>query len=473
MLVIDDDPSMALIARDVFANASIEVLTAANSESGVELVRARRPDVVVLDHYLPDGDGLHAFQRIREFDARLPVIWVTACNRSDTAIAATRLGAFDYLTKPVDFDKLRHQVLQAIESRQLMLVPVEIGSEATPDSEADVLIGRSAAMQDVYKAIGRIAAHEVPALLVGETGTGKELVARAIYQHSPRHTRQFLRVRSSDFSPAELERELFGSAGDATGLPDRHGRIDQAAGGMLLLEEIGAIAPATQGKLLRLIREGVFERPGAGRTVTVDVTLLFTSQHDPEQLVRSERLRSDLYYLLRAFAVRLPPLRERREDLPLLVEHFIHRQANIRKSFDAGVVRVSSEAMRLLESYAWPGNITELEAVLRRALIETKGTVLASDYLCQALGTRNDASPIEPATALSDISSFAQERLAAGSTCIYDEALERMERELLSAILAHTGGNQAQAARLLGMTRTSLRKKIHLLGIPLDRRATV
>ncbi len=484
LLVIDDDPSVSVIARDLFATDQIDVLSAETAAAGVEILRERRPDVVVLDHYLPDGSGIEVFEQIRQFDSRLPVIWITARGTSDTAIEATKLGAFDFLTKPIDLDKLREQVHQAIQSRQLMLVPVEIAEHATASSpEADRLVGRCAAMQEVYKAIGRIAAHDVPVLLVGEPGTGKKLVARAIYQHGTRSSKPFLRLRCGDFSAAQLEAELFGQELATGGTSPRPGKLEQAQGGTLLLEEIAVIAPATQSKLMRLLKERKYERVGGSQTLTADTMLIFTTQHDPEALVKGQQLRSDLYYLLSTFVVRIPPLRERREDLPLLIEHFIHHFSNIHKSFGTGVVRVSHDALRLLQSYTWQGNVAELQAVLRRALIETKGTVLPSDYLRRALkitrAEREQASADSTGAAsasqpefITDWPRLVRERIAADSTEIYAEAVQEMERQVLREILAHTAGNQAQAARLLGITRTSLRKKIHTLGINIGRVVT-
>lgn len=486
LLVIDDDPSVGVIARDLFAPDAIEVLSAETAAAGLEVLHERRPDVVILDHYLPDGSGIEVFEKIREFDPRLPVIWITARGTSDTAIEATKLGAFDFLTKPIDLDKLREQVHQAIQSRQLMLVPVEIVDHAaTTPSEADPIIGRCPAMQEVYKAIGRIAAHDVPVLLAGESGTGKGLVARAIYQHGLRSAQPFLKLRCSDFSAAQLEVELFGQeASVGSNGVARPGKIEQAGSGTILMEEISAIEPATQSKLLRLLNERKYERVGGTTTLNSSALLIFTTQYDPEELVRAQRLRSDLFYLLSAFIVRLPPLRDRREDLPLLVEHFIHRFANIHKSFGAGVVRVSHDALRLMQAYDWPGNVAELQAVLRRALIETKGTVLASDYLRRALkSTRLErekasspaaATPAGPSPAelSTDWPRFVSQRIASESTELYAEAMQEMERHLLREVLAYTGGNQAQASRLLGITRTSLRKKIHLLGINIGRVVT-
>lgn len=481
MLVIDDDPSISVIARDLFAPDPIDVLTAETGEAGMRLVRDRRPDVVLLDHYLPDTNGQEVFTQIREVDSRLPIIWITARGTSETAIEATKYGAFDFLTKPIDFDRLRQQVHQAITSRQLMMVPVEISDPAAAaanGAEGDVLIGRSEAMQEVYKAIGRIASHDVPALLVGETGTGKQLVARAIYQHGQRSTKSFIHVRCDDYAAGQLEKHLFGEQ-----LPSgevRRGKLEQAIGGTLLLEELSAIEPTVQSRLLRLIRERKFERVGSDETLSADVALLFTAQHDPEALVRSQRLRSDFYYLLCTFLVRLPPLRERREDLPQLTEHFIHRFTNIHRSFGAGVVRVSHDALRLIQTYDWPGNVAELQSVLRRALMDSKGTVLASDYLRRALkNVREERNPPAPmalpapsAEATTDWAQFVARQIAADATELYAEAMAEMERHVLRELLSFTGGNQAHAARILGITRTSLRKKIHALGINLGRALT-
>lgn len=477
LLVIDDDPSVSVIARDLFTADPIDVLTAETAAAGLEIVRDRRPDVVILDHFLPDGSGLEVFEEIRQFDPRLPVIWITARGTSETAIEATKLGAFEFLTKPIDLNKLREQVHHAIQSRQLMLAPVEIGADPqAEDNGGDQLIGRCVAMQDVYKAIGRIAAHDVPVLIVGEPGTGKELVARAIYQHGVRSARPFIKIRCGDFSAAHLEKELFGTANLTE--PAKPGKIELAAGGTLLLEELSAIEPGLQSKLLRIIKERTYERVGGHESLPADVTLMFTTQHDPEALVKSQQLRSDLYYVLSSYLVRLPALRERRDDLPQLVEHFIHRFANIQKSFGAGVVRVSHDALRLMLSYDWPGNVAELQAVLRRALMETKGTVLASDYLRRALkstreeqqrATAHERNGASAPDTITDWPRFVSLRVAADSSELYAEAVQEMERHLLREVLARTGGNQAQAARMLGITRTSLRKKIHLLGINIGR----
>ncbi len=481
LLVIDDDPSISIIARDLFAPDPIDVLTAETGEAGIRLVQDRRPDVVLLDHYLPDTNGQEVFQQIRQCDPRLPIIWITARGTSETAIEATKYGAFDFLTKPIDFDRLRQQVHQAITSRQLMLVPVEIADPAAAPkgSEIDVLIGRSAAMQEVYKAIGRIASNDVPALLVGEPGTGKQLVARAIYQHGKRADKTFIRVHCGDFPPGQLEKHLFGE--HLAGGEIRRGKIEQALGGTLLLEELSAIEPAVQSRLIRLVREQKMERVGSDDTLAADVALLFTTQHDPEALVRSQRMRSDFFYLLSTFLVRIPPLRERREDLPLLIEHFIHRSANIQRSFGSGVVRVSHDALRLIQTYDWPGNVAELQSVLRRALMDTKGTVLASDYLRRALKNvreeRNPpAAPAVPAPSIeatTDWAQFVAQRIASDATELYADAMAEMERHVLRELLAHTCGNQAHAARILGITRTSLRKKIHALGINLGRAMTM
>jgi DNA-binding NtrC family response regulator len=475
LLVIDDDPSIHLIVRDVLAPLPIEVVCAASGEAGLKLCRERRPDVVLLDHYLPDTSGAEVFDGIRQLDPRLPVIWITASSASETAIEATRLGAFDYLTKPINLDRLAEQVELALSARQLMLVPVEIDATATAATESDVLIGRSPAMQEVYKAIGRLAASDYPVLLVGEAGTGKQLVARAIYQHGPRAAKPFLQVRCRDLPPDRLAAHLFGEQlVDGTTLP---GKLDQAAGGTLLLEDLSAIDLATQSRLLRLLQERQFQRLGSETVAAADVALMITSQVDPLTLVTQKELHSDFYFALSAFVVRLPSLRERPEDVPLLAEHFVRRFANVHKSFGQDVLRVSHDALNLLQTYRWPGNVAELQSVLRRALLETKGTVLASDYLRRVLHSDQqavehpDASPASASTgdAVTNWSQFVRDRIAAQSGDAYAEAIAEMEQHVLRELLDHTRGNQAQAAKILGITRTSLRKRIQALGIHIPR----
>lgn len=472
LLVIDDDPGVAAMVRALFeGDDTFEVIASDTGRDGLLLLSRDKPDLVLLDNVLPDTDGLSVLRRIRAYDARLPVLFITAQGTSDTAIEAMKLCAFDFLPKPLDLDQLEHQIRQAAENRRLMRVPVQLPSDSATNFQADRLVGQCPAMQEVYKSMGRVAAQSVPVLLIGETGTGKELVARAIYQHGSRAGAVFRTVDCMDFNEASLEAEIFGQEAGTTspGSPERVGKLEQCRGGTLLLEDIGAMSFPAQSRLLRFLRTGQFERVGGNETLSADVKVLLTSSEMPEDLVRDRRLREDLFYTVSAFTIRLPPLRDRGADLRLLVEYFVGRLTNYASGLGAEVPRVAPDALAMMSGYHWPGNVAELQSVLRRALLETKGVILVSEFLRRTLlppppnATSEEGD--QPSAQTIDWAAFVEQRLKEDSQDIHAQAIEAMERAVISEVLKHTGGNQARAARVLGITRTSLRKKTHSLGI--------
>jgi DNA-binding NtrC family response regulator len=468
VLLIDDELSILHAFRRAFREPEITLLTAASAAEGLEQIH-RRPDVILLDINLPDLSGLVAFQRIRQLDARIPVIFITGHGTTDTAIEAMKLGAYDYLLKPLELPELREKLGRAFEISRLMHVPAVLPAEAPAPEQSDVLVGRCPAMQEVYKAIGRVAPQDVIVLLHGESGTGKELVARAIYQHSRRAAGPFLALNCAAISEPLLESELFGhEKGAFTGAERRRiGKFEQCNGGTLFLDEVGDITSLTQTKLLRVLQEQQFERVGGNETIRTDVRLIAATNHDLEELVRSGRFRGDLYYRLGVFTIHLPPLRERGEDTRLLIDHFVKRFSH---ELGKEVQSVAAEAVGVLCRYSWPGNVRELQSVLKQALLHATGPVLLVDFLPASVRreeVNTDASA--SAAALPDWDRFLAERLQAGSTELYAEALGLMERRLLTAVLRHTGGNQVHAARILGITRGSLRNKIRMLGITIGR----
>jgi two-component system nitrogen regulation response regulator GlnG len=467
LLLIDDEPSILHAFRRAFRAPDVTLLTAASAAEGLELVTSRRPDVVLLDINLPDLLGLEAFRRIHRLDARIPVIFITGHGTTDTAIEAMKLGAYDYLLKPLELPHLRDTLARAFEISRLMHVPAVLPAETPTPGQADVLVGRCPAMQDVYKAIGRVASQDVIVLLQGESGTGKELVARAIYQHSRRAAGPFLAINCAAIPEPLLESELFGhERGAFTGAErKRIGKFEQVSGGTLFLDEIGDTTPLTQSKLLRVIQEQQFERVGGNETIQANVRLIAATNRDLEALVSAGRFRGDLYYRLSVFTIRLPPLRERGEDLPLLIDHFVK---TFSRELDKDVHAVSPEAVEILRNYAWPGNVRELQSVLKQALLHATGPVLVPEFLPASV-RRNGGDPPAPGPALPDWDRFVGERLEAGSNDLYAESLALMERRLLTAVLRHTGGNQLQAAKILGITRGSLRNKIRALGITIAR----
>lgn len=472
LLVVDDEPTVLHLFRRMFDKVGIEVLTAANATEARRLVAETRPDVAVLDLVLPDQTGLQAFQVLKEIDPRLPVIFMTASGNSDTAIEAMKLGALDYLLKPLDFAEVRKLVDQALEIRRWTRQPVALqDTSASLPPEGDALVGRCPAMQLVYKAIGRVASQNVTVLIRGESGTGKELVARALYHHSHRASGPFMEVNSAAIPEALLESELFGyERGAFTGADRRRiGKFEQCHRGTLFLDEIGDMSPALQSKILRVLQEQRFERVGGNETIAADVRVIAATNRDLERMVARNHFRADLYYRLNGFTIQLPPLRERGEDLPLLVDYFLLR-AN--RDLKKDVRGVSPAALEMLRRYAWPGNVRELQSVVRQSVLQTTGPVLLADFLPDIVRGGSSSAllsyPSEDAGA-EYWERFVNERMTAGVEDLYDQALARMETELITRVLRRTAGNQLEAARILGVTRTTLRTKIRQLGIAIDR----
>jgi two-component system nitrogen regulation response regulator GlnG len=445
----------------------IGVLSAKTVQEGLELLE-KRPDVVLLDIMLPEGSGLEAVVKIQARDPKLPIIFITAGGTSDTTIEAMKLGAYDYLLKPLDLPKLKDLVDRALEIRRLMQVRVELPTNDAPSTEGDHIIGRSTAMCEVFKAVGRVAPQNVTTLIVGESGTGKELVARAIYHHSARSSERFLALNCAALPETLLESELFGhEKGSFTSANYRRiGKFEQCAKGTLFLDEVGDMSPLLQSKILRVLQEKRFERVGGNETIETDVRVIAATNRDLQDMVAKGDFREDLYYRLNGFTIKLPPLRERGEDILLLLEHMLTKFG--RELNKPEVHGISPEALEALTHYTWPGNVRELEAVLRQALLNTTGNVILPDFLPDPVrqGSRttaptaaaNDAPP-------SDLRSFVEEGLRHGSEDMYARCVERMERYLLTQVLRHAQGNQSQAARMLGITRGSLRNKMRALRI--------
>ncbi len=469
LLVIDDEPAVHQLFRRVFESTEFEVEACGTIAEGLEAISAREPGAVILDLVLPDGSGLDVFQKIRQQNPRTPIIVITAWGDSDTAIKAMKLGALDYLMKPLDVRELRRVVGRAFEVYRLMCEPVEIKPEVSSEGTkgATSLVGRCDAMQKVYKAIGMVADHNVTVLIHGESGTGKELIARALYQHSNRSREQFLAVNCAAIPEALLESELFGhEKGSFTGADrQRIGKFEQCNRGTLFLDEIGDMSPILQSKLLRVLQEQRFERVGGNETIQTDVRLIAATNRNLEQMVAEGRFRGDLYYRLNGYTISLPPLRERGDDLPELVDYF-RQQAN--EDLGTNVTTVTDESMRLLAEHNWPGNVRELQGVVRQALLQTHGQVLLPDFLPELSGAQHPTAETA-ATQQDTIETSVQELLDAGAEKVYDQVIEQVERKIIAMVLAHTGGNQQEAAKILGITRTTLRTKLQKLGLKIDR----
>jgi nitrogen regulation protein NR(I) len=468
LLVIDDEPNVLYSLEKSLRSDALEVLTASTARDGIELTRQRRPDAVLLDVRLSDMFGLDAFDRLREIDPRLPIVVITAYATTETAIEAMKRGAFEYLLKPVDYHRLREVVDKALELSRLRHVPAVFEQqEAAEDGSVDRIVGQSPAMQEVYKAIGRVAPLDVTVLILGESGTGKELVARAIYQHSRRGDMPFLAINCAALPESLLESELFGhERGAFTGAERRRiGKFEQAHQGTLFLDEIGDMTLSTQAKMLRVLQEQRFERLGGNETIQTDVRVIAATNQDLESAAASGRFRRDLLYRLNGFMIHLPPLRERREDLPRLVEHFLNI---FNRDLDRHVRSVAPEAMRLLEAYPWPGNVRELQSCIRYALVHTTGDVVTPECLPESLRDWGSGTGAALVSGF-DLAGHVQRLLHSGEADIYRKACEAADRVILEVILRHTRGNQVQASELLGISRTTLRAKMKALGMIVEK----
>jgi two-component system nitrogen regulation response regulator GlnG len=467
LLLIDDDPD--LIPEQVrlaFAAPSHRVEVAGTGAEGLARVRAAPPEVILLDLRLPDQSGLDVYHGIREIDARIPVIFITGTKTADTAIEAMKQGAFDYLFKPLDLAQVRRVVGEAVEVGRRMRAPAVV-TETAPDPDVDgAILGGCTAMREVYKAIGRVAGQDVTVLIAGETGTGKELIARAIYQHSGRAKAPFMALNCAAIPENLLESELFGhEKGSFTGADRRRiGKFEQCNHGTILLDEIGDMPLALQAKILRLLQEQSFERVGGNETVRTDVRLIAASHRDLKALSAEGKFRADLYYRLSVFTIHLPPLRERGEDLPMLVQHYLKRFG---KELGREVREIAPETIQRLRGYSWPGNIRELQSVIKQALLQAQGSVLLPSFLPDFSGGTSEGGAAATASTGVDlgIQSFVQQRLQPDARNLYAEVHGQLDKFLLAAVLEFTGGSQHQAARLLGIARQTLRLKLRDLGM--------
>lgn len=474
VLVIDDDHSVLHLVTKALQTPQVGVRTAQTAEEGLKLVSELKPDVVLLDIFLPHASGLELFQQIQAIDRRLPVIFITADVGSETAIEAMQLGAYDYVPKPLDVPKLAQLVAAALETRRLMSIPVAVPIADVPVPSGDECLGRSPQMLEVFKSVGRVAKQNVSVMIRGESGTGKELIARAIYQHSARREQPFMAVNCAALHDTLLESELFGhEKGSFTGADRRRiGKFEQCSGGTLFLDEVGDMAPLCQSKVLRLLQEQRFERVGGNETITTDVRVITATNRDLETMIEDGRFRADLLYRLNGVTISLPALRERTEDIPLLLQHFL---AQFRRDFDKQDLEgIAPEALDILVRYHWPGNVRELQSVVRQAVLKSTGVVIGPECLPdEILHPKKAVEKGRRGVPSGDLLAFIDDQLAKGTTNLYAESLEMMERCLFTRVLQETNGVQIRAAELLGITRGMIRDRIAAYGISLDKNVSL
>ncbi|MCA9086696.1 MAG: sigma-54-dependent Fis family transcriptional regulator, partial [Planctomycetaceae bacterium] len=447
LLVVDDEPLILETIRIAFADPDYEVLTAKNAESAVEIFQQNSPDVVLADIRLPDGSGLNLFERLHQLDARVPVILMTGHGSAGTAIDAMRAGAFEYILKPLDPDTLIPLVRSAAETSRMMRVPATLPSDAATVKGGDVLIGDCPAMQEVYRAIGRVAPQNVTVLIRGESGTGKEVVARAIYNYSQRSDRTFLAINCAAIPENLLESELFGhEKGAFTGADRRRiGKFEQCSEGTLFMDEVGDMTPLTQTKVLRALQNQEFERVGGNETIRTNVRLIAATNRNLEEMIEERTFRSDLFYRLNVYTIELPPLRDRGDDVRLLAQHFC---AVFAKELDRNVTGLAPETLSLLQKYPWPGNVRELKNVLKRIMILDEPAELTPAHF--------------PAHILAGHNPRSGSRQQAFGTATGLMPLSEVERLQILYTLEMTENNKSKAARLLGISRQTLREKLRL-----------
>lgn len=466
LLVVDDEPSILHFFRRAFGDQEVDLVTASSAADGLEKAQNSKPDLIVLDVDLAGQSGLDLFRQIQKVDPRTPVIFITGHGTTATAIEAMQLGAYEYLLKPLELDQLLDLAERAFEISRLMKTPAVISEGPAYTDSSDALVGRCPAMQAVYKSIGRVASQDVTVLILGESGTGKELVARAIYQYSRRAKAPFLAINCAAIPDSLLESELFGHEKGAFTGADRKriGKFEQCNGGTLFLDEIGDMSSLTQTKILRVLQGQEFERIGGNEPIKSDVRVITATNRNLEKMVREGTFRGDLYYRLNVFTIHLPALRERGEDVPLLAEHFVKRFA---KELRKDVQTIANESLELLKRYPWPGNVREFQSVIKQALLQATGPVLLPEFLPESIHRRSDSPKGKPSAEmdLTDLSNFIKSRLLGDSTSLYAEFQALTDRHLLTLVLQHTGGNLSQAARFLGITRATLRSKLHALGL--------
>ncbi len=475
LLIIDDEPGIHFSIGRVLADQNVRVVSAQTAAEGVRLACEEAPDLIFLDIRLGSASGLDVFADLRRINPRSLIVFMTGFGTANTAIEAMKLGAFDYLVKPLDAEQLQQVVGQALSINRLMNVPAVIEDAEQVEDMPVRLIGSGPNMRTVCKQIGRVAPQDVNVLILGESGTGKELVARAMYHHSRRNQAPFLAINCAAIPEPLLESELFGhERGAFTGADRRRiGKFEQCHGGTLFLDEIGDMTPATQAKILRLLQEGSFERLGGSESLSADVRILAATNQDLELLIEQGRFRKDLYYRLRGVTIHLPPLRERIEDIAELAHYFLFRY---NRQLNTSIQSISTEALELLERHAWPGNVRELQSVIREALIVSAGSVILPEFIPAEVRKElaDDADDDTDPQAVPNVDwqmvrDFAEGAMASGEADVYRRTQDQVDRLLIRRAMELADGQQNRAAKLLGISRMTLRSKLRSMQLAVKK----
>jgi two-component system response regulator AtoC len=447
LLVADDDASIRSLLKQLLSDEGFNVLEASTGIEVVEKVKEASPDLVIMDVRMPELDGIEALARLKSTNPKTAVLIMTAFGSSNAAIRAMELGAFDYITKPFELDKISHSVKRVLDYQDLTAEVEVLRDEISSLVQTERIVGNSPAMQEVYKTIGKVAKADATVLITGESGTGKELVAEALHFNSNRRSGPLVKVSCAALPETLLEAELFGhEKGSFTGaMTQRRGRFEMADKGTIFLDEIGEMTVPTQTKLLRVLQERKIERIGSNLPIKVDIRIIVATNKDLQKEVEQSKFRDDLYYRLNVINIHMPPLRDRKEDIPSLVEHFL---AKHRYSATAQPAAISEEAIRRLMEYNWPGNVRELENVIERAVVLSRGQIITSRELPFGDHDAGEGEDGEGEAETKSDSSF------------FKKSVAQFEKDLIMKALRDANGNRSKAAEMLGIYRRLLYAKI-------------
>ena len=454
--IVDDDQSVRWVLEKALNQADMETRTFERAEHLLEAIDAGSPDVLLTDVRMPGMSGLALLERLRTTRPELPIIVITAHSDLENAVAAYKGGAFEYLPKPFDIDEAVELVHKAARSSE-----TEQGKPAAESRAMASMIGQAPAMQEVYRSIGRLAGSSMTVLITGESGTGKELVARALHEHSPRAKQTFVALNTSAIASELLESELFGhEKGAFTGADSRRiGRFEQADGGTLFLDEIGDMSTALQTRLLRVLAESEFYRVGGQLPIKVDVRVIAATNQDLARAVKESRFREDLFHRLNVIRINTPPLRQRREDIPLLLSHYLSEAAD---EIGTPAKAIDAEALDALQGYGWPGNVRQLVNASRRLTVTAPGGVITAEDIPDDLGgTESPRNATKEWTRT--LAAWAETQIHNGAAPLLDTALPEFEKTLIGIAMSQTNGHRQEAAKILGWGRNTLARKMKAL----------
>ncbi len=448
ILLIDDEPAQLISLKTFLKRRNFTVFTAESGTKGLKILQNNPIDLVLTDYRMPDISGLEVVKQVQQINPEIPVVVITAFSQIEEAVQVMKEGAFDYLSKPIDLDALEVLIKKARERQYLISENKILKEQLKEKYRFDAIISQSGAMETVLNTAGRVARSKATVLIRGESGTGKELIARAIHYASDRSSKPLVIVNCAALSPSLLESELFGhEKGAFTGaISQRIGRFEQADGGTLFIDEVGDLPLQTQVKLLRALQFGEFERVGGNQTIKVDVRVIAATNRNLEELIQKGEFREDLYYRLNVVTIHIPPLRERKADIPVLIRHFIEKYAGENQKSISGI---SKEAQDYLMRYHFPGNVRELENIIERAVVLARNSLITIDDLPQGLEIQNEQSIFNP-------KDFSHS---------YEEKMTAFERTMIEEALKQKRGNQSQAAKLLGISERHLRSRMQRLNI--------